>query len=81
MLENVVTQFMHENLLQHEAPEGIGWPIHQGSCQLGHKADHRSGPFKTPKGLVSKQSRQSPRRQRLFKKENSARNFVSAENQ
>jgi len=47
VLQYMVPHFMQENLFQHEAPEGIGWPIHQGCAGLRQFDELCTGPFES----------------------------------
>ena len=81
MLQHVVPQFMQENLLQHESPERIGWPIHQGRAGVRDLADPSPGPFESVYVFLREPSMQTPRRQSLFEKEDSAGGLVATEYQ
>jgi hypothetical protein len=81
MLQHVVPQLMEENLLQHESPECIGRPIHQGCAGLRDLADPSPSSFESVYVFLREPSMQRPRRQSLFEKEDSAGGLVATEYQ
>jgi hypothetical protein len=77
----MVPELVQENLFQYEAPEGVGRPIHQSCCQFRQQVHHSAGLLKSLDGFISQQTRQSPRREGLFKNQDSARDLVATKNQ